>query len=397
MADTADTAASTDKQRKREELLKKIASEKEAKNALLKSCYLTVIPEAHSQGEISQKVIPLLQHVITQEKISIEQILNVSEGKNEDVFFQILHKNNPRRTILTEEECIRAQTSQDFANCLRYYSVLLVELHYLDSLFEVPVKNISKMTGLGGHPLDENYANDILTSMHMFQNFIPYDIDTAKVENSFFMAFNTSYLDVISQERRPNYETHIRMMLRNARGYFFEKCPEPIREINIPRFIDELIALGKNRQERMKAILRQKILIRELRDFFLVEHIKRYVTDERINKGVPIRYVIIYIGAAHYTNLLQITQGIFKSDNEAIIRMQHLIGATFSRLIEKGASIDRGEPIFQGLFGGRRIQKRYKKFKSKSKQAHRRQSKRRQSKRRQSKRQKSKRRQSKRH
>ena len=388
MAETAETGktastldAESERQRKREELMRKIALDKEAKNALLKSCYLTVIPEAHSHGEISESVIPLLEDVITQEKISIEQILNVSEGKNEDEFFRILHGNSPTRTILTEEECVRTQTSQDFANCLHYYSALLQELYYLDSLFEVPVKNISKITGLGGHPLDEDYASDILTSMYMFQNFIPYDIDAVKGGNSFFVAFNTSYLDVISQERRPNYETHIGMMLRNARTYFFEKCPGTIRDINISRFIDELIALGKNRQERMKAILRQKKMIRELRDFYLIEYIKRYVTDEKINKRVPIRYVIIYVGAAHYTNLLQITQGIFKSDNDAIMRMQDLFGEMFSPLIQKGASMDQGEPLFQGLFGGRKIQKRYKKSKSKSKQVHRRQSKRRQSKR----------------
>jgi hypothetical protein len=376
MAETSETGktASTldERQRKREELITKMAIAQEAKNALLKSCYLTVIPESHSHGEISESVIPLLEDVITQEAISIEQILNVSEGKNEDVFFQILHKNNPTRTILTEEECIRTQTSQDFANCLHYYSALLVELYYLDSLFEVSEKNISKITGLGGHPLDKDYASDILTSMYMFQNFIPYEIDAVKGEKSFFVAFNTSYLDVISKKRRPNYETHIGMMLRNARIYFFEKCPGTIRDINISRFIDELIALGKNRQERMKAILRQKKIIRELRDFYLVEYIKQYVTNERINKRIPIRYVIIYVGAAHYTNLLQITQGIFKSGNDAITRMQDLFGEMFSPLIQKGASMDQGEPLFQGLFGGRRIQKRYKKSKK------RRQSKRRQ-------------------
>jgi hypothetical protein len=369
------------REKRRKELMEKIALDKQTKDALLKSCYLTVIPEAHSLGIVSQSVIPLLQGVLRKEPT--DQILNVSEGNNEDVFFKRLHDNNPRRTILTEEECIRVQTSPEFANCLRYYSALIVELHYLDSLFEVPVKNISQITGLGGRSLDQDYASDILTSMYMFQTFIPYDIDAEKGENSFFMAFNTSYLDVIDQTRRPYYERHIGMMLRNAKTYFVEKCSETIREINISIFIDQLIALGTNRQERMKAILRQKKIIRELRDFYLVEYIKRYVTDERINKGKSIRYVIIYVGAAHYTNLLQITQGVF-SDNDAIIRMQHVIGTMFASLIDKGASIDQGEPMFQEFLGGRRIQKRYKKSKSKSKQADRRQSKRRQSKRRQS-------------
>ena len=123
-------------------------------------------------------------------------------------------------------------------------------------------------------------------------------------------------------------------------------------------------------------------MIRGFRDFHLVEYIKQYVTNERINKGVPIRYVIIYVGAAHYTNLLEITQGIFKSDNDNIMEIQKMFGEMFSPLIQKGARIDQGEPLFQGLFGGRKIQKRYKKSKSKSKQAHRRQSKQRQSKRR---------------
>lgn len=377
----ADTASDKEKKEERRlKLMEKMALERQAKDALLKSCCLTVIPEAHSLGIVTQSVIPLLRRVIPQE--ATDQILNVSEGNNEDVFFRMLHNNNLRRTILTEEECIRAQTSQEFANCLRYYSALIVELHYLDSLFEVPVKNISKIKGLGGHPLNQDYASDILTGMYMFQKFIPLDME--KGTNSFFQAFNTSYLDVISQERRPNYETHIGMMLQNVKTYFVEKCPGTIREINISRFIDELIALGKNRQERMKAILRQKKMIRELRDFYLVEYIKQYVTNDRINKGVPIRYVIIYVGAAHYTNLLQITQGVFNSDNEDIIRMQHIIGTMFASLIDKGASIDQGEPMFREFFGGRRIQKRYKKSKSKSKQADRRQSKRRQSKRRQS-------------
>jgi len=385
MAETGQTASTldaTERQQKREELIKKMTIAQEAKNALLKSCYLTVIPEAHSHGEISRQVIPIVKHVMSEEGISTPNVLNVSEGKNEDEFFQILHEENPRRTILTEEECIRAQTSQDFANCLRYYSALLVELYYLDSLFEVPEKNISKITGLGGRPLDKEYANNILLGAYGFQRFIPFEVDTEKGENSFFVAFNTSYLDVISQKRRYQYEIHIGMMLRNARIYFSEKCPGTIREINISRFIDELIALGKNRQERMRAILRQKIMIRNLRDFYLVEYIKQYVTNERINKGVPIHYVIIYVGAAHYTNLLQITQGIFKSDNDTIMEIQKMFGDMFSPLIQKGASIDQGEPLFQGLFGGRKIQKRYKKSKSKSKQAHRRQSKRRQSKRR---------------
>jgi len=385
MAETGQTASTldaTERQQKREELIKKMTIAQEAKNALLKSCYLTVIPEAHSHGEISRQVIPIVKHVMSEEGISTPNVLNVSEGKNEDEFFQILHEENPRRTILTEEECIRAQTSQDFANCLRYYSALLVELYYLDSLFEVPEKNISKITGLGGRPLDKEYANNILLGAYGFQRFIPFEVDTEKGENSFFVAFNTSYLDVISQKRRYQYEIHIGMMLRNARIYFSEKCPGTIREINISRFIDELIALGKNRQERMRAILRQKIMIRNLRDFYLVEYIKQYVTNERINKGVPIHYVIIYVGAAHYTNLLQITQGIFKSDNDTIMEIQKMFGDMFSPLIQKGASIDQGEPLFQGLFGGRKIQKRYKKSKSKSKQAHRRQSKRRQNKRR---------------
>jgi hypothetical protein len=378
MAETGPASTlDVDRQRRREELMKKIASDNEAKSALLKSCYLTVIPETHSYPEFSQSVIPILKDVITQEAISIEQILNVSEGKKEDVFFQRLHTNNPRRTILTEEECIRAQTSQDFAACLHYYSGLLVELHFLDSLFEVPVKNISKITGLGGHPLDKNYANDMLTSMYMFQNFIPFDVDMEKGMESFFVAFNTSYLDVISQERRFQYEINIERMLRNARIYFSEKCPGTIKGINISTFIDELIALRKNRKERMKVILRQKIMIRNIRDYYLVEYIKRYVTDEKLNKRVPIRYVIIYVGAAHYTNLLQITQDIFKSDNGAIMEIQKMFGEMFSPLIEKGASMDQGEPLFQGLFGGRKIQKRYKKSKSKSKQVHRRESKRR--------------------
>jgi hypothetical protein len=383
MAETGKTASTLDAEReqKRQELIKKMTIAQEAKNALLKSCYLTVIPETHSHPEYSRQVIPLVKQVMSEEGISTPNVLNVSEGKKEDVFFQILHEDNPRRT-LTEEECIRAQTSQEFADCSHYYNALLVELHYLDSLFEVSEKNISKIRGLGGHPLDKDYASDILTSMYMFQNFIPYDIDAAKGENSFFIAFNTSYLDVISQKRRHQYEIHIGMMLRNARIYFSEKCPGTIREINISRFIDELIALGKNRQERMKAILRQKKMIRELRDFYLVEYIKQYVTNERINKGVPIRYVIIYVGAAHYTNLLEITQGIFKSDNDNIMEIQKMFGEMFSPLIQKGARIDQGEPLFQGLFGGRKIQKRYKKSKSKSKRAHRRQSKQRQSKRR---------------
>lgn len=389
MADTGQTASTLDdtKQQKREAILKQIAMQKEAKSASLKSCYLTVIPESHSHGEISRSVIPLLKHVIREQEISIQQILNVSEGENEDVFFQMLHGNNPARTILTEEECIRAQTSPDFANCLHYYSALLVELHYLDSLFEVPEpeKNLARMSGLGGHPLNEEYATFILTQAYQFQKFIPLDVDMEKGPKSFFTAFNTSYLDAISEKRRHAYEDHIFMMLQNVKTYFSEKCSEIIREINIPTFIDELIRLRNNRKERMIATLRQKKKIRELRDYYLVEYIKQYVTDDRLNKKVPIRYVIIYVGAAHYTNLLQITQGIFKSDDENIMRIQGMIGDIFRPLIEKGASIDRGEPLFQGLFGGRKIQKRYKKSKSKSKQAHRK------SKQRQGKRQKSKR------
>ena len=41
------------------------------------------------------------------------------------------------------------------------------------------------------------------------------------------------------------------------------------------------------------------------------------------------------------------------------MRMKRRIEEIFSVLIQKGASIDRGEPI---LNGGRKIQKRYKKI-----------------------------------
>ena len=383
-----------ERQRKQVELFKKMAGfgkravsrhlEQEASSALLESCYLTVIPESHSHPEYSRQVIPLLEQVMSEEGIGTPNVLNVTEGKDEDEFFRILHKNSPTRLILTEDECIGIQTSPEFAHCLHYYNALIVELNFLDALFEVPENKIQKMTGLNSWPLDKTYANDILIRAYGFQNFIPYEPDEAKGPKSFFAAFNTSYLDVISQERRPNYEMHIKMMLQNARTYFPEKCSA--KGIDISKLIDELIASGTNRKERMRVTLRQKIMIRGFRDFHLVEYIKQYVTDASINKGVPIRYVIIYVGVYHYTNLLQITQGIFRSDsdNNTIIRMKRRIEEIFSALIKKGASIDRGDPI---LNGGRKIQKRYKKIKSKSKQTHRRQSKRRrQSNRRQSKR-----------
>ena len=382
-----------ERQRKQVELLKKMVDfgkrgvsmrlEQKASSALLKSCYLTVIPESHSHPEYSRQVIHLLEQVMSEEGIGTPNVLNVTEGKDEDEFFRILHKNSPTRLILTEDECIGIQTSPEFAHCLHYYNALIVELNFLDALFEVPEIKIQIMTGLNSRPLDKDYANDLLLGAYGFQRFIPFDSDTAKGANGFFAMFNTSYNDVISQIRRPNYEMHIGMMLQNARTYFPEKCSA--KGIDISKLIDELIASGTNRKERMRVTLRQKTMIREFRDFHLVEYIKQYVTDARINKGVPIRYVIIYIGVYHYTNLLQITQGIFRSDsdNDTIMRMKRRIEEIFSVLIQKGASIDRGEPI---LNGGRKIQKRYKKIKSKSKQTHRRQSKRRQSKRRQSKR-----------
>lgn len=41
------------------------------------------------------------------------------------------------------------------------------------------------MRGMGGRPLDKDYANDLLLGAYGFQRFIPVKVDTAKGENGF--------------------------------------------------------------------------------------------------------------------------------------------------------------------------------------------------------------------
>lgn len=84
-----------ERQRKQVELLNKMVdfgkrgvSMRLEQKELLKSCYLTIIPESHSNPEYSRQVLPLVEQVMSEEGISTPNVLNVSEGTNEDEFFE---------------------------------------------------------------------------------------------------------------------------------------------------------------------------------------------------------------------------------------------------------------------------------------------------------------------
>jgi hypothetical protein len=277
-----------------------IMAEQREPELLSSKTKIIIIPENHAQVEITNSLSSLVKLYIDETQIPSTQILNFSEGEENNIFYKSVYKKDKTLYMVEKSQKVLERHPVLF-NCLYYLTVILVEIQIaLDMIYTSTPDQIASYTGLLGQPYDTKYVSNVIISAYNFNSFINVEEDLAKGKDSFYNLFNTTYLNALNPERRDAYEERLQMLLTNAQPYF-KQCDGSIDSINFTQVFDELKKL-KSPQQRTSYIIEKKRELRAIRDTMIFERIQKAIPE----KGIKL--VIIIIGGNHYKNMKRIVE-----------------------------------------------------------------------------------------
>lgn len=262
-----------------------------------------IFPEEHTHFRITQELVrTIIPPYIEENKIDdLKQILNFSEGKDiNDVYKQIFGNNS---LFMVEESKKVLERHPILFGCLKYMTIILVEIeNTLDYVYNKKKDNSADLlSGLHKKPFDENYIESVIIPTYFFNSFIDLGGDVGKGEQSFYNAFNTTYLTALDVNRHNDYETYLKHTLENAKPYFSKCDNDTTCNIKFTEIFNDLIKLNSP-EERKPYIVLKRDELRKIRDKMIIDRIDKIIT-EKASTETPIVLVNIIIGVFHYDNI----------------------------------------------------------------------------------------------